>query len=520
MTTDVAQDNFVGRFLAGRYEVLRKLNQGGSSAVYLAIQKPLERPVALKILLRRHADDPTAIKRFEKEALAVSRLPHGHVITLYDFGNTEDGDLYIAMEYLNGQSLRDLLDAAGFVPWDRALHIVKGITAALVAAADAGIIHRDLKPDNVMLIESNGDMDFVKVLDFGLAGTVIEDDARLSRADVVAGTPTYLSPERAKGTSDDPRSDLYSLGALFFELLVGQPPFAGDNPIRIILRHLHEEPAAPSEARPEAQIPGFIDDLVLSLLKKRPEERPRCARDLLQTLEAIDRPRGWHVSRGNALALNRRTNTDMSEFAQDAVALVDDFAFALEEGEPLPLVRKKTPTPLLLTQRKRPVRVPEPVMLIEPNPQPTAPSLAETIQALGRAHTVRDIAELCAAFLRGRFDRVFVVDLRTMPPSVLAASGIATATAVAAMHDAGSILLRLAAQPQATYGAPSDPAWLPCFRALGGETPGAIFAAGLKWDGAPAIVFYGDHREPNLRPAVQDAMELLRAAAAALATTG
>ena len=127
MSSDSVEDPYVGRVIAGRYEVVRKLNQGGMGAVYLAMQRPLDRPVALKLLLRAHADDPLAARRFEKEARAVSRLTHPHVVTLYDFGSTDAGELYIAMEYLQGNSLREMIAAApGYVAWDRALHIVRG----------------------------------------------------------------------------------------------------------------------------------------------------------------------------------------------------------------------------------------------------------------------------------------------------------------------------------------------------------------------------------------------------------
>ena len=346
-------DPFVGRTLAGRYEVLKKLNQGGVGVVYLAMQRPLDRPVALKLLLRKHADDPTAIKRFEKEAASIARLAHAHIVTVYDFGTTDDGDLFIAMEFLRGQSLRDLLDAAHWLPWERTLHIVRGVTRALVAAHTQKIIHRDLKPENIMLVESNGDLDFAKVLDFGLARSIEGDDRqqKITRHDVIPGTPAYLSPERINGVSDDPRSDLYALGAVWFELLCGEPPFPGETSIKVILRHVHEPPRTPSSVRPDNPVPPFVDELVLSLLEKQPERRPASAAALLAQLDAIARPAGWHVVDADDLARQSVHDRALATYTVAAAALAATIAedsaevrFAPAEGEPLPLTKKKAPS--------------------------------------------------------------------------------------------------------------------------------------------------------------------------------
>jgi serine/threonine protein kinase len=344
------QDPYVGRVIAGRYQVVQKLNQGGMGAVYLAIQRPLDRPVALKVLLRSHAEDPTAVRRFEKEARSVSRLTHPHVVTLFDFGSTESGELYIAMEYLQGTSLRDLLESVGFVSWDRALHIMRGVVSALVAAHNAGIIHRDLKPENVMLVERSGDQDFAKVLDFGLAKSIEPEPTNnaITQRDIIPGTPAYLSPERANGVADDPRSDLYSLGAMWFELLVGKPPFSGESSIKIILRHIHEQAPPPSRANPQAGIPPAIDELVLNLLEKHPDRRPRSAAELLERIEALHRPRGWHVDSTGSLGRRAGADVELEGFAA-AVSELDDFNFSsLDEEaaepppEPVPLTRRKT----------------------------------------------------------------------------------------------------------------------------------------------------------------------------------
>ena len=568
-TTD--PDPLVGRLIAGRYEVLKKLNQGGVGAVYLAMQRPLDRPVALKVLLKKHADDETAIKRFEKEAAAVARLAHAHIVTLYDFGATDTGDLYIAMEFLRGQSLRDLLDAAGFVPWERSLHIVQGVCRALVAAHTQKIVHRDLKPENIMLVESNGDLDFAKVLDFGLARSIQSHQPAITRHDVIPGTPVYMSPERANGISNDPRSDLYALGAVWFELLCGEPPFPGEVSIKVILRHIHEAPRRPSAAQPANQIPDFIDAIILELLEKSVEDRPSSARELLDRLDVLARPPGWHVGRTHDVGRRGHHDTELQNFAVAVGDLGDgdDMRFSIEEGEPLPLLKKKPPpptmtqdNPVLLTRKKATPTSPpmhlgelDPGSRLPPTPlsaplsrQPTeefllplvderphllssprAParidSLAQVAGWLSTAKTARTVGELCCAFLVTRFDRCLVMDVRGIVPLPLSSSTssgqpLAMPPIVHALPDCRGIL-ELAGRREAYYGpAMMNGDWMPWFGALGGSAPGAMFVGGLQRDGKPAFLFYADHRDITLRPMVKDTVVLLREAAGALSLIG
>ncbi len=568
--TSPETDPLIGRVVAGRYEVVSKLNEGGVGAVYLAMQRPLDRPVALKVLLKKFADDATAIRRFEKEAAAVARLAHAHIITLYDFGTTDDGDLYIAMELLRGQSLRELLDAAGYISWERSLHIVQGVTRALVAAHTQKIVHRDLKPENIMLVESNGDLDFAKVLDFGLARSISGTGGpQITRHDVIAGTPAYMSPERANGISDDPRSDLYALGALWFELLVGQPPFVGETSIKVILRHVHETPRVPSKANLENPIPPFVDELVLQLLHKQPEQRPSSAKELLDRLDKLARPAGWHV--GGPAELGQRGHHDNSlrDFAATASDPTMDLRFAVERGavdqpEPVALVQRKSsaamsslsslqavpstvPTPaasttaagepLLLTRKKTVSMVgigapaaPVAVAEVPPSSQaavtaerpqhprpPKIESIAQVAGWLSTARTVRAVAELCTAFLASRFDRAIVVDVRDGP--VVLATHDLDAPTPASLREVllGSVVLELAGRREAYYGpSMTTTDWLRWCGILGGGVPGAMFVGGLGREGTPAFLFYADHRDTVLRPSVKDTVVLLREAAAAL----
>jgi hypothetical protein len=413
-----------------------------------------------------------------------------------------------------------------------------------------------------MLVERSGDTDFPKVLDFGLARTV--DNEALGRTpitqrDVIPGTPAYLPPERANGVSDDPRSDLYSLGALWFELLTGQPPFPGESSIKIILRHIHDTPVAPSRANPSAGIPPAIDALVLRLLEKLPERRPARAFDLLEEVDALNRPRGWHVSGAAKLAHHAASDDGLRGYTETLAAL-DELNFEVEHQaeEPIMLTRRKAMPPVSgvsMMIDKKPMPAPGPAPMPEPPgreptsqpPQPTQSdvmhlldrkkakssgetplpqrvrisSVAEVSTHMANARTVRDVAELAVAFLATRFDRTFVVDFRTGVAAVQASLGIndigGVPGAVARCQSLQEMLLRR----DAYYGpAIASPDWLAFFRTLGGSLPGAVFVGALKREGRAAFFFYGDHRDLALKPDVKDAVVLMREAAAALSTAG
>lgn len=274
-----AGDSFEGSVVADRYLVHRLIGSGGMGAVYEAEHIHMQKRVALKILHGAMSVNPEVVARFEREAVAAGRIAHPSVVTATDFGQLSSGVFYLALEYVEGESLAQLLDREKTLKPDRAFRIVAQITAALVAAHEAGIVHRDLKPENVMLVATSDEEDFVKVLDFGIAklhsGHVREGEEGLTRVGMVFGTPEYMSPEQARGAVVDARSDLYSLGMIFYEMLVGHTAFAGDDLMAVLTAQMADAPPALSD-----DLPLEIRQLVARLLEKETERRPQTA-DLL-----------------------------------------------------------------------------------------------------------------------------------------------------------------------------------------------------------------------------------------------
>jgi eukaryotic-like serine/threonine-protein kinase len=273
-------DPLLGRVLNERFKILEALGAGGMGRVYKAIQAPLDRPVALKILNPQYGQDkdPGFQKRFFFEASVTSKLRHPNTVTVIDYGKTEDGIYFIAMEYLEGQTLSQLLTTMGPLPWPRALNIAQQIARSLREAHKIGLIHRDLKPANVMILNQETDHDVVKVLDFGLVKSFMPESAQLpadvslTQAGVILGSPQYMAPEQARNISD-PRSDVYSLGVVLYQMLVGRPPFHADQGIDIIVKHINEPPPAFAAFWPDHTIPPEIEALVMKCLAKRPAER-------------------------------------------------------------------------------------------------------------------------------------------------------------------------------------------------------------------------------------------------------
>ena len=256
----------MGRVIGDRYRLLAPIAEGLASSVFKAEHVRMGKALCIKVLRGPLARDPELAARFRTEARVVSRLSHPHTIAVFDFGELEGNEgFYLAMEYLHGENLFDVLRREGRLPWSRAAAIGEQLLGALGEAHEAGIVHRDVKPANVMLLQPKNDADFVKLLDFGIA----EIEGQGPGGGL--GTPTYLSPEQARGAAPDARSDLYSLGVLLYEMVGGRPPFVAPNPMAVLSAHLHEEPAPLARLCPEVS-PAFAA-VVHRALAKRPEER-------------------------------------------------------------------------------------------------------------------------------------------------------------------------------------------------------------------------------------------------------
>ena len=256
-----ADEEMIGRNVAGKFLVEKFLGGGAMGAVYKAYQKSIEKHVAIKVLHKEFVVEPTFVSRFEREAKAASLLDHINLMRVIDYGREPDGVCYIAMELLEGRSLDDLLRANGSLPAQQIVDVLMQTLAALAAAHDAGIIHRDLKPSNIMVLGRTSDegnrVDVVKVCDFGIAKLtypvgadgLVGSRRQLTEQGAVVGTPRYMSPEQCNGDPVDARSDLYSVGVILFELLTGHVPFDGPSTLVVVGKHNLEPPPRPSSAR-------------------------------------------------------------------------------------------------------------------------------------------------------------------------------------------------------------------------------------------------------------------------------
>lgn len=282
--------------IRGKYRILSKVGQGGMGAVYKALHVAFDELRALKVISRELISDQLFVKRFKHEAVITRRLQHPNAVRVDDIDEAEDGRPFIVMEYIEGQSLKKLIQEEGAIPVPRVCSIVKQVAAALEAAHRLGMVHRDIKPDNIVLVQTpQGEQ--AKVLDFGIAKIKegrLGDTAgmTLTGTGVVIGTPQYMSPEQAMGKRGDEldgRSDLYSLGVVMYQMLSGDLPFKADTTMEMLLAHLQKLPAPIRTLHPELQIPEALASVVMSMLEKKPESRPRSARALIEQIELAER---------------------------------------------------------------------------------------------------------------------------------------------------------------------------------------------------------------------------------------
>ena len=262
------QDPLLGKVLADRFEMLDRIGEGGMGVVYRARQISVDRIVAIKVLNAQVAQDPQWVGRFINEAKACSKLQHPNTVRLIDFGQTREGLLFMAMEFLDGQSIRTAIDRGGRMQPARVLKIISQCCQSLAEAHNLGIIHRDIKPDNLFLVSLGGQPDFVKVLDFSVAKLKQQSGSAMqTQAGVVFGTPNYMSPEQGRGLPLDARSDIYALGIVAYEMLMGRPPFSSQNPMEVLAMHVR------TPVPPMIGIPDRAAQIVMRALNKDPAHR-------------------------------------------------------------------------------------------------------------------------------------------------------------------------------------------------------------------------------------------------------
>ena len=265
-------DPMLGKLLDGRYRLIRKIGQGGMGAIYRAVHTEMSRTCAIKLLTGLSPGNDDAIARFKREAKNSSRIDNVHAVTIYDFGQTPEGLLFLVMELIDGQPLSRLIADQRVLPIDRVVHITNQIAEALAAAHALGIVHRDLKPDNVMIMRRGSDADFVKVLDFGIAKTVADEGGdNLTKTGFVLGTPVYMSPEQLMGENLDGRSDVYSLAIIAYEMLSGRLPFEGENPQAVMMKRVMSQPIRLGAAAPS--VSESVERAVMTGLERDRDSR-------------------------------------------------------------------------------------------------------------------------------------------------------------------------------------------------------------------------------------------------------
>ena len=333
------------KLLGGRYRLIERIGEGGMGVVYRGEHVMISRPVAIKLLRAHFARNEQITERFVREAQAAASIDHPNICAATDFGRTEKDELFLVMEMLEGQNLKELIEREGALSTARAVSITAQVASALGSAHARGIIHRDLKPENIFLIERHGEPDFVKVLDFGLARFSDNDSATITNVGDIMGTPKYMAPEQAAAETVDHRVDLYALGVMLYEMLTGSPPFDSTNSIRVIVMHMVDPVPSMWERKPELDIDSELETLVMSLLAKNPGDRPTSTGEILEALRALPLEPSQHaavtltptsVAACSKPSLSREAR-DILDFAGVASMLTKAANSQDEAAKPLPL---------------------------------------------------------------------------------------------------------------------------------------------------------------------------------------
>jgi serine/threonine protein kinase len=282
---DATPDPLIDTTIDGRYAIEARLGEGGMGVVYKARHVLIDKPVAIKILRKEAAQDTASVQRFIQEAKSASKINHSNIVDITDFGVLPDGHAYFVMEFLQGPTLAQAI-TQGPMESGRVCSIGAQVSRGLHAAHQKGIVHRDLKPENIFLLEREGQKDYVKIVDFGIAK--VGGGAKLTQVGMVLGTPEYMSPEQATGQETDHRVDQYALGCIMYEMLTGAVPFLGERPAQTLTKHVFEPVVHPRKRKPDLNIPASLEAVVLRTLEKKPEKRFPSMRELEQALTQVE----------------------------------------------------------------------------------------------------------------------------------------------------------------------------------------------------------------------------------------
>ena len=347
--------SLVGQVVADRYHIVKKLGEGGMGQVYLGEHVKMGRRSAIKVMNPQMVHDPDAVARFNREATNASHISHPNVCAIYDFGETADGLVYLAMEFIEGEPLTDLLKREGTLPVARAARIFAQTADALQAAHDLGIVHRDLKPDNIMVSRGRDGSDVVKVVDFGIAKAVGGDEAgqKVTKTGLVVGTPEFMSPEQLAGDKVDGRSDLYALALVFFQTLTGRLPFTAETVQEIMIKRLTDEPATLAAARPDLAFPDGLQPVLDSALTRSPAERYQTVGKFADDVKSVTGATG---SRHVPVPATR-------EFADGATQLLDAAATKQVAAKRAPSAGRTAPMPAVKKRSMIPVAIGAVVLL-------------------------------------------------------------------------------------------------------------------------------------------------------------
>lgn len=322
-----------GAVLAGRYEIVKLLGEGGMGAVYRAHDRELDRVVALKVIRPELARNALVLQRFKQELILARQITHRNIIRIFDLGQAE-GTRFITMEFIEGEDLSAILARQGKLAAREAAEIIGQAARGLEAAHAEGVVHRDLKPQNIML-DTQGK---VSVMDFGIARSM--DASNMTRTGALMGTPTYMSPEQAQGHKVDARSDIYTLGVIFYEMLTGNPPFVADNPMATLVRRLREKPVPPVQVEPT--VPKAIDAMVVKMLATKPEDRYQSATELLADLGAYEGQGGGRRGVGGAALVGRRGDVPLKYVVAGFAVVVGLAGWSLLRRGPVAVPAGKT----------------------------------------------------------------------------------------------------------------------------------------------------------------------------------